>query len=410
MAPGALCLHHLRLPRFCVFAFGKQQSAVTSGRLCLWAAREETRTHLSRAQASCDGVHLDCAWQRQPRQGASGVHVQSSGNKKGTRDTRPLRECGETWAHRALFLKKGLSEAELGSEPPPCPRPLTCAPSGFTVPPSCEMEGDAEMGAEGCTPSPAVQRTDREGGCVQKTENQGARQRSDSPRVGRRPYNSQVLVMDGPRPRVLDQHLAKCLHGTSAQGLCAHHPVGSVSLSPLPHLTPTSQPQHTRERWCAGWGSRRRQRPPRTTLPLSTALPMASPAWSLGPHSSPGPGPAATQSARLPGAFALCHTRPMRTDGRKAQTCPATRPLPTLLPDPQRKESELGFRASSPAGLSPVSACVPIGVQTPTRTPTRTGARSGATLPTWQVCGSRPSPAPAALPPLCPPHTSHSEK
>lgn len=91
--------------------------------------------------------------------------------------------------------------------------------------------------------------------------------------------------------------------------------------------------------------------------------------------------------------------------GRKAQTCPPTRPLPTLLPDPQRKESELGFRASSPAGLSPVSACVPIGVQTPTRTPTRTGARSGATLPTWQVRGSRPSPVPAALPPLCPPPT-----
>lgn len=35
--PGALCLHHLCLPRFCVFAFGKQQSAVTSGRICLWA-------------------------------------------------------------------------------------------------------------------------------------------------------------------------------------------------------------------------------------------------------------------------------------------------------------------------------------------------------------------------------------
>lgn len=241
------------------------------------------------------------------------------------------------------------------------------------------------MGAEGCTPSPAVQLTDREGGCVQKAENQGARQRSDSPRVGRRPYNSQVLVMDGPRPRVLDQHLAKCLHGTSAQGLCAHHPVGSVSLSPLPHLTPTSQPQHTRERWCAGWGSRRRQRPPRTTLPLSTALPMASPAWSLGPHSSPGPGPAATQSARLPGAFGLCHTRPMRTDGRKAQTCPATRPHPTLLPDPQRKESELGFRANSPAGLSPVSACVSVRVQTPTSAPR----------------GQEPGQAPPCLPGRC---------
>lgn len=162
---------------------------------------------------------------------------------------------------------------------------------------------------------------------MQKTENQGARQRSDSPRVGRRPYNSQVLVMDGPRPRVLDQHLEKCVHGTSAQGLCALHPVGSVSpprrmASPLPHLTPTSEPQHTQERWCAGWGSRRRQRLPRTTLPLSTALPMASPAWSLGPHSSPGPGPAATQSARLPGAFALCHTRPMRTEGSDLPSYP----------------------------------------------------------------------------------------
>lgn len=67
------------------------------------------------------------------------------GTRKGLRDTGPLRECGETWAHRALFLKKGLSEAELGSEPTSCPRPLTCAPSGFNVPPACEMEGDAEL-------------------------------------------------------------------------------------------------------------------------------------------------------------------------------------------------------------------------------------------------------------------------
>lgn len=402
MAPGALCLHHLRLPRFCVFAFGKQQSAVTSGRLCLWAAREETRTHLSRAQASCDGVHLDCAWQRQPRQGASGVHVQSSGNKKGTRDTRPLRECGETWAHRALFLKKGLSEAELGSEPPPCPRPLTCARSGFTVPPACEMQGDAELGAEGCTPSPAVQRTDREGGCVQKTENQGARQRSDSPRVGRRPYNSQVLVTgrssaksSGPAPgKVPSWHVCP-------GPLCPPPRRLSVTVPSTPSHPHFSATAHAGEMVC-GLGEPQAAAPPKDhAAPQHRAahgLPSLVPGATFFSGSWPCSHTVSTSSRSL---CSVPHTA--HADGRKAQTCPATRPLPTLLPDPQRKESELGFRASSPAGLSPVSACVPIGVQTPTRTPTRTGARSGATLPTWQVRGSRPSPVPAALPPLCPP-------
>lgn len=69
------------------------------------------------------------------------------GTRKGLRDTRALRECGETWAHRALFLKKGLSEAELGSEPTSCPSlspvhllgSVSLPPVKWKVMQSCEL-------------------------------------------------------------------------------------------------------------------------------------------------------------------------------------------------------------------------------------------------------------------------------
>lgn len=112
----------------------------------------------------------------------------------------------------------------------------------------------------------------------------------------------------------------------------------------------------------------------------------------------------------------LCATRsPCRRHcGRKAQTCPPTRPLPTLFPESSEKKRELRFHASASfsCGLCPpVSACVSIGVQTHTSTPMQTGALSGAHLVylagTWQSSLAGACSPASSVPPL---HTSHSEK
>lgn len=181
--------------------------------------------------------------------------------------------------------------------------------------------------------------------------------------------------------------------------------------SPLPHLTPTSEPQNTQERWCAGWGSCRRQRPPKDhAVPSAQRCPWPPQPgpWgcfllrvlALQPHS---------QHVFLEPLLCATHSPCRRHCGRKAQTCPPTRPLPTLFPESSEKKK--GSYVSMQVHRSPVGSvhlCLHVCPSVCKRTrahPCRQEPCQAPTLSTWQVRGRPPSLGPAALPPLCPPST-----
>lgn len=176
--------------------------------------------------------------------------------------------------------------------------------------------------------------------------------------------------------------------------------------SPLPHLTPTSEPQNTQERWCAGWGSCRRQRPPRTTLsPQHSAahgLPSRVPGAAFFSGSWPCSHIVSTSSWSLCCVPHAAHAGDT-ADGRLRLA------LPTLFPESseKKKESYVSMQVHrSPVGS--VHLCLHVCPSVCKRTrahPCRQEPCQAPTLSTWQVRGRPPSLGPAALPPLCPPST-----
>lgn len=196
-APGGPCPRLPHLALCFVFAFGKQQSAVTSGRIRLWATREETGARLSWARVSRDGVHLGCPWQRRPGRGACAVRVQPSGSKGTEGHTAPAWVLG-TWAHKALFLKKGLSDTALGSESVSWLHPspvhllglVSFLPVKWTVTHSCELRA--------VPPGLASSSQVSKGAACKSLKTRRLGPRQDSPHSGRQSRN--VAASSGPAP------------------------------------------------------------------------------------------------------------------------------------------------------------------------------------------------------------------
>lgn len=299
-----------------------------------------------------------------------------------------------TWAHKALFLKKGLSETALGSESVSWPHPspvhllglVTLLPVKWTVMHSC--------GLRAVPPGLASSSQASKGAVCKSLKTRRLGPRQDSPHSGRQSHN--VAARSGPAPghlraqpgevrsaRVCPEPLHMCPPPVCPR--CCHP---RRMASPLPSI-PTSQPQRTQERQCAGWGSPRKQRPPRTTLSSQHRAAHGLPAWSLGCVPL-------RVLALQPCRQHIFHTRPVQ-DRRTGQTCPPA-PAP-LFPDPseRKRESCVSMRGCrSPVGSSiSVSARVRLGAQgrvsmlrqtgavrRPQCPPAGTGSQASSTPPT----------------------------